>query len=226
MRPELHYAIDQLYKNKEFQSGLQDWLYEDTMNALFSLIIENKDVNRAVMTMLEVMNMPLDYQGSIFSVLLESLAGCMLKKKPKSRISKKNWKEVSKRLVEDLSWSLDEQLIPKECFDYMKKRVEGLNYLPNRDKLVAPLKEVGYTLSQSELDVIDLRNTFLHGDIPGETVEEQREAVLYSSCVFQRLCSILILKTIGFQGYIINNATLLCCKKAVEAREPILLYVS
>lgn len=226
MRPELHYALDQLYVNEVFQASLQDWIYEDTMNALFYLLIENQEVNHAVMTMLEVMNMPLDYQGSVFSVLLESLASSLLKKKPKSGITKKSWKRVSKQLVEVLMKSVDENLMPENCLGYMKKRIEGLNYLPNRDKLVAPFHEIGYAPTSDELDVIDLRNTFLHGDIPGDTLEEQREIVLYASSVFQRLCAILVLKTIGFKGYIINNAALLGCKKAVEAQEPVLLYVS
>lgn len=226
MRPELQYAKDQLYRDGSFQANLQDWLYEDTMNSIFSLLLKNPDVNRAVMTMLEVMNLPLDYQGSISSVVLETLARALVSKKPKSRISKKKWGIVERWIVADLKKAVDDDLMPNECYDYMKKRVGGMNYLPNRDLLMAPLIERGYEPSDDEIAVIDLRNTFLHGDIPDGTLDEQRDTILYASCVLQRLCSILILKTIGFEGYIINNATLLCCKRAIGSKEPVLIHIT
>lgn len=221
-----HYAIDQLYKDGQFQPHLQDWLCEDTLCAMYSLLLDNEDVNRAVLTINEVMNLPLDYQGSICSVLLENIARALTKKRSKSKITKRNWKTIAGWMNKNLAKAVSESLMPGECYNYMKNRVDGMNYLPNRDMLMAPFIEKGYQLSQNEIDVIDLRNVFLHGDFPDGTPEEQREIIYYASCVFHRLCALLILKEIGFKGYITNNATLLGCKKALEAHEPALIYVS
>ncbi len=94
----------------------------------------------------------------------------------------------------------------KDIYSILQARISNLNKPTNADKLRKPFEFFGYVLKDYEKEVINHRDVFQHGGLPGDpgSPDAVFQDVYYSCMVLQRLIVIQVLKYIGFSGYIIN----------------------
>lgn len=211
----------------ELQEHLQDWLQQDFIQTLFSLIHNDEKIARAVVTIIESANFPLEYQASVRAIVLETLAHSVAGPKPISDESL--WKQIMTDLdavvTKYVNIDTEGPQISSESLTILKKRIATMNNPTNADSLAQPLKDAGYTITQNDIDALKMRNTFLHGGIVKGCLEEQTGEIFYLSLMLHKLACIIILKRAGFSGYILNNPVLFNCAKAVDAGERVLLWI-
>ena len=112
----------------------------------------------------------------------------------------------------------------------LKRRIPDLNkvirqnHLTNHEKLIQPFDLLGIKLTADDIHMIEHRNDLLHGnthmtdDENMEDVEINRY-MMYASGKFYTLISSLILKYIGYDGYIINHAKVCEQQSGIETEE-------
>lgn len=237
----MYYVNDMLKENKvalesrqplynvqgEFQRNLQDWLQPDFMQSLFSLIYNDAHIARAVVTLVESANFPLEYQAGVRSIVLETLAHSVPGPKPIENDDL--WEKIKGDMTAVLDGNMMDaegrELITAESRKILDKKVATMNKPTNVDSLARPLEDVAYTITKNDLSALKMRNTFLHGGLVKGSIEKQTEEIFYISLMLHKLCSIIILKRAGFDGYILNNPVLFNCEKAVQTQERPLLKI-
>ena len=211
----------------KLQNHLQDWIQPDILQSLFSLICDDEKISRAVVTIIESTNFPLEYQAGVRAIVLETLARSVTGPKPIPDDGlwnelKKGMEEVVKRFTNN---EAGEQQISDESLNVLRKKINSMNNPTNADSLARPLEEAGYGLSVNDKDSLKMRNTLLHGGLVKGSVEKQSSDLFYLSLMLHKLACIIILKKAGFVGYILNNPILFNCKKAVDAGEKVLIMI-
>lgn len=210
-----------------FQDHLQDWLQADMIQSLFSLIHGDEKIARAVVTIIESANFPLEYQASVRAIVLETLAHSI--PGPKPIPDDKLWENI-KAEMEAVIGRYECNVngvrqIEESSLSILQKKINSMNNPTNADSLARPLEEVGYTTTANDLEALKMRNTFLHGGLVKGSVEKQTDELFYLSLMLHKLSCIIILKRAGFEGYILNNPVLFNCKKAVKSNERPLLKI-
>ena len=211
----------------KLQNHLQDWIQPDILQSLFSLICDDEKISRAVVTIIESANFPLEYQAGVRAIVLETLARSVTGPKPIPDDGlwnelKKGMEEVVKRFTNN---EAGEQQISDESLNVLRKKINSMNNPTNADSLARPLEEAGYGLSVNDKDSLKMRNTLLHGGLVKGSVEKQSSDLFYLSLMLHKFACIIILKKAGFVGYILNNPILFNCKKAVDAGEKVLIMI-
>lgn len=149
----------------------------------------------------------LEIQGASFSVVLETITSLIEKEKlvpiikAKPVVDKSAWKKLRKeylRLLEKANLSEEEK-------NFIMNKLNNLNQITNRDKLMAPFSALGVKLSQKELDTIERRNDFLHGRNDCGVDSDSMNRMVWICRLFHQLCCILLFKLAGFSGYIIDQ---------------------
>ena len=217
-----------LYNEKdEFQDHLQDWLQPDMMQRLFALIHGDSKVARAVVTIIESANFPLEYQASVRAIVLETLAHSV--PGPKPIPDDELWSQMKTDLdavvAKYVNNESGQQQISDDSQTILGIKIDTMNNPTNADSLAQPLKDAGYALMPNDKAALKMRNTFLHGGLVKGSVEKQANEVFYLSLMLHKLACIIILKRAGFNGYILNNPVLFNCAKAVEAGEKVLIMI-
>ena len=197
------------------------------MQRLFALIHGDAKVARAVVTIIESANFPLEYQASVRAIVFETLAHSVPGPKPIPdddlwNLMKTDLEVVVAKYVNNES---GEQQISDEGLTILGKKINTMNNPTNADSLARPLEEAGYDLKPSDKDALKMRNTFLHGGLVKGSVDKQTNEIFYLSLMLHKLACIIILKRANFSGYILNNPVLFNCEKAVMAGENALIMI-
>lgn len=184
--------------NKELFSKLCSKIYlESEYAALLLLIIES---NTATLIL----------KPAGYSVALEKITNIIaeenkgLKPIQDKKISQEFIAEV-KKVLEQFKDRIEE-VGNKDSITILTKNIEGLNSPTNRDKLTKPFEIYNIELSEQEKKTIGNRNSFLHGralDI--EEGSEEYLVIYMNSLRLNKLVNKLILKHIGFSGYVVNH---------------------
>lgn len=99
----------------------------------------------------------------------------------------------------------------------LKNRLSGLNnpinksHLTNEEKLIQPFIQLGIKLNSRDINMIQHRNDLLHGNIHlsndiRQSTEDINDYLAYASAKLYTLVSTLIIKYIGYNGYLVNHA--------------------
>lgn len=126
-------------------------------------------------------------------------------------LKRKITKELHK-VIDDNCEKLNDQTILK-----LKRRLNEINkpinkeHLTNIEKLTRPFEQLGINLSLHDIAIIEHRNDLLHGNIlltNDEMTDEEKSNLymMYVSAKLFTLISKLILKSIGYEGYVYNQA--------------------
>ena len=121
--------------------------------------------------------------------------------KVKPVVDKSKWKKLRKdylNLLEGAGLSDEEK-------KFITKKLNNLNQPTNIDKLQVPFAALGVTLSQAELDTIEMRNDFLHGRNDCDLNPKSMNQMVWTCKLLHQLCCILLFKLSGFSGYIIDQ---------------------
>jgi hypothetical protein len=150
---------------------------------------------------------------SIFSfaitmaVVLESLTNIYAENTPDDFIIVKKPK-VSKKILKELravvSANKDEL---GELEGKVLEKINQLNQSPNIVKLAKPFEMLGFALNEQDKRIIERRNDLLHGrlnlDYQNNDTGADREMYLIATKLYT-LINVLILKRVGYSGYIVN----------------------
>ncbi len=128
-----------------------------------------------------------------------------------SMLSDKITKQLHK-VIDDYSKNLTETNILK-----LKRRLNEVNksikkeHLTNNEKLTRPFEQLGIRLTLHDIAIIEHRNDLLHGDIllKKAQIKDEEKTNLYLTYVSAKLFTLiskLILKSIGYDGYVYNQA--------------------
>ena len=112
----------------------------------------------------------------------------------------------------------------------LKRRLNEINkpvnkeHLTNNEKLTRPFEQLNINLSLHDISIIEHRNDLLHGNIlldGGETddIEKTNLYMSYVSAKLYTLISKLVLKSVGYDGYVYNQAKYLEKYMSVKTNE-------
>ena len=195
------------------KADINDWsnkLYpcpQKVVDNLASLIYQYPILANCIAILVDGSKAGLEIQGASFAVALEALTYLIEKEKlaqinkVKPVVDKSKWKKLRKdylNLLEGAGLSNEEK-------KFITKKLNNLNQPTNIDKLQVPFAALGVTLSQAELDTIEMRNDFLHGRNDCDLNPKSMNQMVWTCKLLHQLCCILLFKLSGFSGYIIDQ---------------------
>jgi hypothetical protein len=140
--------------------------------------------------------------------------------------------KLESTIVQELHEVIDKNhkgLTP-ESISKLKRRLNGINRptnkkaLTNNEKLTRPFERLKIDLTLHDISIIEHRNDLFHGNILLKTSEIKDEEttnlyIAYVSAKLFTLISKLILKNIGYSGYIYNQAKYLENRIGLKTKE-------
>jgi hypothetical protein len=212
-QPDIELEIADDFKNRLTR------ISSENLTNLVDKIHTNSSLSLAILTILEVMSLrSLLLMPSTFAVIIELLSK-MIHNDEEGKEKPISDKELADKIVGELHGvidnncdSLNEQSILK-----LKRRLNEINkpinyqHLKNDEKLTRPFEILGINLTLHDIKIINHRNDLLHGNISLENEDQQTDEninlyIAYVSGKLFTLISKLILKSIGYDGYVYNNA--------------------
>lgn len=198
---------EKIYHRKDLRT-----LNKDEFSSLCKKCIENDDFLMVLLLMLESSTSSLLLRPGGYSIILEKLSAIIVgenEKKLNPITSKFEAKKFRTQLYEILkSFETNEHFRDIET---LKGRIDNINQVTNKEKLVLPFKLLKIDLLKEDIRVINSRNDFLHGRIPvfrntgkDRSTDEKDNDMYYASVRLYTLLNMLILKYIGYDNYIIN----------------------
>jgi len=184
----------------------------NVLSTLSQKIHDSPEFTSALILILESSVASLLFMPGGFAIVLESLADLILrgdkvKRAPiKDRTQAKKVRATLLAVIENECKNLDD-------FDFktLKNRIENINSMTNSARLRAPFDKLEIILNEEDLRILETRNDFLHGRIPnfsgyGSDDSDQRKNkdLYYASMRFYTLLNMLVLRWVGFEGYVLN----------------------
>lgn len=179
---------------------------------LGELIYTNQDFDSAIVLILESSVASLLFMPGGYAIALETLAPLVFKEKKRSLnpiSDKKLWKDIRLEILGVINKFRESH--PKHDYDLLSNKVDGLNRTSNRNILKAPFEFLDIQLLDADETIIETRNNFLHGTAPdltgaGEerTTDRLNSDLYYSALRLSTLLSMLILKWVGYDNYVLN----------------------
>lgn len=205
--------IAESYVNKLTRLKLKEF------STLVSLIYNSQELSASIILLLEASSIrSFLIIPSVFSVVVESLTKIISIDETGKEYPIVN-KNVADSLKDDLNKIVDSysDKISDESILKIKRRINEINkpivkeHLTNNEKLTLPFEQVKVKLTLNDIKAIEHRNDLLHGDILLTNKELKSESDInnymgYISGKLFTLISALILKYVGYEGYIINHA--------------------
>ncbi len=132
-------------------------------------------------------------------------------------------KDLQQKIVKELHLVIDNNSngLSNDNILKLKRRLNEINkpinkeHLTNNEKLTRPFEQLGITLSLHDITIIEHRNDLLHGSILIQTDNidnDESKTNLYLAYVSAKLFTLiskLILKSVGYNGYVYNQAKFL-----------------
>lgn len=187
---------------------------ERIFSNLVQLIYDNDAICRSAMMTIEASKFAIDIQLAVYCVAFETLSKQIMKihdLKSPTVIDINIWNKKLKPKFQKTLTNIKERkrkIIDEKQLKFLNNKINCLNQPTNKDTLMQPFIKLGYVLSEDELECINFRNLSLHGSLPIKKGEDEIDKLFYVNLTLHKLCSILILKLAGFNGYIINNIKL------------------
>ncbi|MGP8215566.1 MAG: hypothetical protein ACLQQ4_08385 [Bacteroidia bacterium] len=188
----------------------------DVFSKLSTLFFEHDKLERAAMLYIRGHDSPLEVRVPNYFIAIEAITGWYIsnnsigEKLNPIKDSKlagemiKFIKEYADKIKTDKGLKVEEF-----NYDILLKNIEKLNAPPNADKLAGTFGLLKYNLSEEELEILKDRNPLLHGSfIKAATEDELFQKALHVALRQRFLIAVLLLKIAGFNGKIINYASL------------------
>ncbi|HEV7332711.1 MAG TPA: hypothetical protein VGN63_16855 [Flavisolibacter sp.] len=170
------------------------------------------DIKAILLLILEATKTSLLTMPAGLSVALEGLTEYFYDKNKQAFqpvVNKKTCQEIVKKLKEVIA---EYQFHPDvQNFSTLQVKIDSLNAPTNAEKLKAPFRLLEISLSKIDEETIDYRNDFLHGNINLKPRKGKKSYNLSSFEIGLRLLTLLnavILKKIGYNGFILNHVKL------------------
>ena len=195
---------------------------------LVNLLYDNDAFFRAGLLLIQANHDEGLSKGGIAAIALETITGEIenLRKKPEK--GKKNEFKMPDTLLEELQDCLrrynQDGKITVEQYEHYLKKINGFSTPFNSDKLTMPFQLLNITLSHSERDIINNRNSILHGNLPHAIRDstfasklDKNELVFYASNKLIMLCGMLLFGMANINKLIIDwSVTIIVKKRLIE----------
>jgi hypothetical protein len=144
--------------------------------------------------------------STLYSVALKTITN-KVSEEIKEKIKPIKQKDVAQNLRSELKKSLAtfKEKLADEAFNKIASDIDRINSPTNKQKLLQPFKHLNINLPAEDIEAIERRNDFLHGRIP-EQDDRHYLSQINGTLLFCVNC--LILKHIGFEGYVIYPPSL------------------
>ena len=209
--------IDRKFADKLFEQLTRISL--ENLSNLATKILTDQDFSAAILVLLEASSIrSLLLIPSSFAVIIELLAKNLSIEEDGLETPITD-KELKEKIIEELHNVIDrnEHSLSSEAILKLKRRLSEVNrpinkqHLTNDEKLTRPFKQLNIHLSTQDIAIIEHRNDLLHGNILLKNKNDQSigDTDLYMAYVSAKLFTLiskLILKSIGYNGYIYNQA--------------------
>lgn len=222
---EAYGVLYNIKKSKIYQNILRTLTLKE-FSELCLLCYSNDDIKKLLLILLEVNDHSLNTSLGDLSIALEKITNIIYleNKEVKSLIRSKTSDKKSKSLVKNLKKELLAVLykfeydMTEEGFNITKNKIENINQLTNKDKLLLPFEILKIPITYNDEQTIEQRNVILHGNIPkipkipkiingileNINVNKDDKLCYYHFLRLNVLISSIILKKIGFDNYIVN----------------------
>lgn len=177
----------------------------------FSLLCQkvhaNSEFLAILLLILESSTSSLLVMPSGFSIALEGLTELFVRENEDKIAPIKNKSDAKNLRKEILEILLKyKEVIGMDAISIISKRVENINQPTNQDKLIKPFELLNFELTEDDKKAINHRNDFLHGRITlSESDDSKGERKTYHIALrLYTLLSVLILKSIGYDGKVVN----------------------
>lgn len=205
----------------------------ENLSRLVNKIYTEPEFSAAILVILEASSIrSLLIIPSSFAVIVEQLSSHLSTEESglERPISDK---KLQKKLIKELYIVIDENSkgLTNENILKLKRRLNEINkptnkeHLTNNEKLSRPFEQLGIPLNIHDHNIIEHRNDLLHGNILIEncaSIRDENKTNLYLSYVSAKLFTLiskLILKSIGYNGYIYNQSKYLEKHMKIETTE-------
>ncbi len=169
------------------------------------------EIEGIILLILESSSRSLVLMPAGLSVALESLTQYFSDKHPEilRPIPEKQVSDSFKTELREVLLSYKDK-IKSQGLEILKNKINDINNPTNSEKLKAPFKIFNVALTEIDEKVLSHRNDFLHGNITlkGKKGKEYSMESFEISLRLITLLNIIILKMIGYEGYILNHAKL------------------
>jgi len=187
-------------------------IQQEPFDALVNLCYNNQDIFNCLFVYIASSCYPLDTRPACLAVVMEGICNYILKK-DEERLNPIKDKEVAKEIRKKIIVLLDgyKDIIDKDDFLTLLKRIDNLNQPTNNEKLLRPYELLGIKLKSYEIKAIENRNNFLHANLQikiGRDIDNSSSIAhqLFFTCnVLERLFYKLVLKLINYKGTMLNN---------------------
>lgn len=203
----------ELINPREYQSYIKslknervkpEYFPETIFSNLSELCFNDKPILRAVRIITQARDLPNEIKIASIYVALETIKQKIINDNI-DKISPFKNKSFAVKIINSLKKYISD--LPEDNFNdknMVIKKIENLNALSNNDSFVLAFKLVGYKLSKEDKKYIQLRNRFLHGNVPfdNEGERSKNEVLLDIATNTHFLVCSLLLKHIGYDGVV------------------------
>lgn len=181
-----------------------------TFSKLCSIAHEIVEVKAILLLILEANAGSMLIRPAALSVALEGLA-TYFNRKEASRLKPIPDRKDSGEIRDELTKCLQgfESRIGTAGYAILLSKIQNINSPTNREVLKSPFSTQGIALSALDVEVLEYRNDFLHGNITLKPRTTGRTYTMDSFEVSLRLLTLLnmaILKMVGYNGFVVNHA--------------------
>lgn len=211
-----------LINKKEIAEAFVDKLNvlpANSFSNLISAIHRSSQFSSAIILLLEASSIrSLLLIPSVFSVIIEALSKIISQDESGKELPI-NDPQLFQQIKADMYNLIDlnSDKIAEAGVLKIKRRLNEINkpvvkeHLTNNEKLTLPFEQLGIKLTINDINAIEHRNDLLHGNIllsdeNRQSEEEMNKYMGYISAKLYTLISTLILRYVGYNGYVINHA--------------------
>lgn len=205
----------------DIASSFRDGLTRISLNQLSRLthrIHHEPDFSVAILVLLEASSIrSLLIIPSSFAVIIEQLSKHL--SRPEVGLEKPiQDSSLAQIIIKELHMIIERyRSLSDSTVLKLKRRLNSLNHpvnkqkLTNNEKLTRPFEQLGIALTLHDIAIIEHRNDLLHGNIllTNDTENKRVDQNLYMTYVSAKLFTLiskLILKSVGYDGYVYNQA--------------------
>ena len=208
INPFSFFSRNEVENNRHLMAHICTDIFTRLVNKTYlSLTLEN-----SLFIFLEALSYPLDTQPACLSVVLEGLCNYVKDENESSFkpiTDKGKAKEIRKKMKELLNDY--EDYFSTDGRQIIEKRIDDINNPTNRGKFEKAIQLLGLELKNYEKEALLNRNTFLHctTELKTDYLEIKQGSpeyikLFFASQILVRLLYKMILKIIGYEGYIVN----------------------
>jgi len=191
-------------------------IQQEPFDALVNLCYNNPEILNCLFVYIASSCYPLDTRPACLAVVMEGICNYILKQN-EERLNPIKEKKIAKEIREKIIDLIKayKEIIDRDDFITLIKRIDNLNQPTNTEKLKRPYELLGIKLKDYEIKAIENRNNFLHANLQFEIGRDIKNSSstahqLFFTCnVLDRLFYKLVLKLINYKGTMLNNIKIL-----------------